>query len=271
MTMYMVILKEEKIYDSEITRKQFERIKPLLESSKKKTAPRKVDLLDVFNAILYILREGCRWRSLPKEYPKWQLVYYYFSVWKEPRVDEGSILEQALKQLVQDHRTEDGRDPETTFIIVDAQSVKNTETAEQKGYDGGKKVSGIKRHIAVDTQGLPHAIRVTTADVSDKAGARQMITENKDSLDKVENILVDGGYTGNPFANFVKDELSAQVEVAKRSELHKFIVIPKRWVVERSFAWAERCRRLWKNCERKLSTSLAMLQLAFTSVLLRRL
>lgn len=262
---------QEEIYPSEITREQFELIKPILESAKKKTAPRKVDLFDVFNAILYVLREGCRWRSLPQKYPKWQLVYYYFRLWKEPREDEGSILEQVLEKLVENHRNKDARNKNTSFIIVDAQSVKNTETAEQKGYDGGKKISGIKRHIAVDSQGLPHAITVTTANVSDKAGAKQMIDDYKDSLDKVTKVLVDGGYTGNPFSSFIEEKLSAKVEVAKRSELHTFAVIPKRWVVERSFAWIERCRRLWKNCERKLSTSLAMLQLGFASVLLRRL
>ncbi len=172
--------------------------------------------------------------------------------------------------MVGQHRTAAGRKEKTSFIIVDAQSVKNTETAEQKGYDAGKKVSGIKRHIAVDTQGLPHAITITTANVSDKAGAKQMVKQYDESLNEVLNVLVDGGYTGSPFSEFIAERLDATVEVAKRSELHTFAVIPKRWVVERSFAWIERCRRLWKNCERKLSTSLAMVQLAFISLLLRR-
>jgi len=173
--------------------------------------------------------------------------------------------------MVTDHRLAEGRTSQTSFIILDAQSVKNTETAEQKGYDAGKKVSGIKRHIAVDTQGLPHAIAVTTANISDKAGAKELITDQVENLGNVANVLVDGGYNGKPFAEFVSETIKASVEVAKRSELHTFEVIPKRWVVERSFAWIERCRRLWKNCERKLSTSLAMVLLAFISLLLRRL
>ena len=98
-----------------------------------------------------------------------------------------------------------------------------------------------------------------------------MVKQYDESLNDVLNVLVDGGYTGNPFSEFIAETLDATVEVAKRSELHTFAVIPKRWVVERSFAWIERCRRLWKNCERKLSTSLAMVQLAFISLLLRRL
>ena len=149
-------------------------------------------------------------------------------------------------------------------------SVKNTDTAEEKGYDAGKKVSGIKRHIAVDTNGLPHAIAVTTANVTDRNGAIEMVKKNKQNLSQVESSLVDGGYSGEPFAEAIKELLGATVEVVKRSELHKFAVIPKRWVVERSFSWLEKCRRLWKNCERKLSTSLAMIELAFVRLLLVR-
>lgn len=155
-------------------------------------------------------------------------------------------------------------------MIVDAQSVKNTDTAEQKGYDAGKKVSGIKRHIAVDTQGLPHAIAVTTAEVTDRKGALEAFTVHKESLGSVVNVLADGGYTGQPFAHAVRELLGASVAIAKRNELHTFAVIPQRWVVERSFAWLEKCRRLWKNCERQLNTSLQFVNLAFLALLLRR-
>jgi transposase len=153
---------------------------------------------------------------------------------------------------------------------VDAQSVKNTDTARHKGYDAGKKVSGIKRHIAVDTQGLPHAIAVTTADVNDRNGALLMLLLNEDGLSAVRTVLADGGYTGERFEDLVFQILGATVEIAKRSELPKFAVIPKRWVVERSFAWLEKCRRLWKNCERTLHTSEQFIVLAFLSLLLKR-
>jgi transposase len=153
---------------------------------------------------------------------------------------------------------------------VDAQSVKNTDTAGKKGYDAGKKVSGIKRHIAVDTQGLPHAVAVTTAEVTDRNGALEAFERCKDNLKTVENVLVDGGYSGKPFAEAVEKKLGATVEVAKRNELHTFEVMPKRWVVERSFAWLEKSRRLWKNSERKLNTSLQMVHLAFLALLIRR-
>jgi len=156
------------------------------------------------------------------------------------------------------------------MVIVDAQSVKNTDTAREKGYDAGKKVSGIKRHIAVDTNGLPHGIEVTTANITDRDGAVALTKRSKDSFSKVEKMLVDGGYSGENFAHTIKKAIGATVEVVKRSELHAFKVIPKRWVVERSFAWLEKCRRLWKNWERKLSTSRQMIILAFISLVLKR-
>lgn len=173
--------------------------------------------------------------------------------------------------MVQQIRVDDGRKEKTSFIIVDAQSVKNTDTAENKGYDAGKKVSGIKRHIAVDTQGMPHAIHITTANITDREGAIEMMNAEKENLVNVRNVLVDGGYSGEKFSLEIKNIIGANVEVAKRSELHKFVVIPKRWVVERSFAWLEKCRRLWKNCERKLNTSLQMVVLAFIGLFLKRI
>jgi transposase len=155
-------------------------------------------------------------------------------------------------------------------LIVDAQSVKNTDTAKYKGYDAGKKVSGIKRHIAVDTNGLPHAIYVTTADITDRKGVLEAFNLHKASLSRVVNVLADSGYTGEPFAHSVNDILGASVQIAKRNELHKFVVMPQRWVVERSFAWMEKCHRLWKNCERQLNTSLQFVNLAFLVILLQR-
>ena len=149
--------------------------------------------------------------------------------------------------------------------------MKNTDTATLKGYDAGKKVSCIKRHIAVDTQGLPHAIAVTTADVTDRKGTLMALNRCSPDLHAVQCILADGGYVGQPFAEAVRELLGAKVQIAKRSELHTFAVMPLRWVVERSFAWIEKCRRLWKNCERKLNTSLQFIHLAFLSLLLRRL
>jgi len=148
--------------------------------------------------------------------------------------------------------------------------VKNTESAGQKGYDAGKKVSGIKRHLAVDTQGLPHAIAVTTANIGDRKGALEAMDRCRGNLQEVQGVLVDGGYTGKPFAKAVQKKLGATVQVAKRNQLHSFAVIPKRWVVERSFSWLEKCRRLSKNSERLLNTSLQLVHLAFLVLLIKR-
>ena len=124
--------------------------------------------------------------------------------------------------------------------------------------------------MAVDTQGLPHAIHVTTADVTDRAEALAMFGQCQANLNRVKNVMVDGGYSGEPFAAGVQNLLGASVEVVKRNELHTFVVLPKRWVVERSFAWLDKCRQLWKNCEGKLNTSLQMVVLAFAVLILKR-
>lgn len=180
-----------KTYPSDITREQFEHIKPILESARKRTHPRTYDLYDVWNGLNYVLKTGCQWRALPHEYPKWRTVHEYFSIWKQE--------DQETKQ----------------------------------------------RHIAVDTNGFPHAVAVTTANVTDRQGALSIAQE-------------------------VLRLITATTDVVKRNELHTFTVLPKRWVVERSFGWLEKCRRLWKNCERFLESSRAMMQLAFISLLLRR-
>ena len=122
----------------------------------------------------------------------------------------------------------------------------------------------------VDTLGLPHAIHITCANTTDRQGAIDMVSNNSGQLSSVVNFLVDGGYSGENFANTIKNIHGASVEVVKRCELHTFKVLPKRWIVERTFAWLEKCRRLWKNCERKLNTSLNMTILAFIALLLRR-
>ncbi len=134
----------KKQYPSDITKEQFEQTRPLLESGRKKTAPRKVDLYEVFCAILYLLKSGCQWRMLPEGFPKWNTVYYYFSLWDKAQDGQQSRLHQCLKKLIGQARIKQGRKScNSSLLIVDAQSVKNTDSAEGKGYDAGKKISGI--------------------------------------------------------------------------------------------------------------------------------
>jgi transposase len=149
--------------------------------------------------------------------------------------------------------------------------VKTTKFAHQRGYDGGKKITGIKRSVAVDTNGLPHAFAVTTANTTDRKSALEMLETSVTELTEVIAVLCDGGYTGEPFRKGVRKLLGADVQIAKRSVLHQFAVIPKRWIVERTFAWLDDFRRLWKNCERKLHTSQQMMALAFLAICLKRL
>ena len=209
---------------------------------------------------------------LPADFPDWRTCYKYFRQWSErPGPGQDSILEQVLKKIGWRGPTKQWTKEQTSFCIVDSQSVKNTDTAGHKGYDAGKKVSGIKRHIAVDTPGLPHAIHVTTADVTDRAGALAMFDRRRDGLSQVQNVLVDGVTPESPLPLRCKALFGSRGGSGETQRTAHLRGAPKRWVVERSFAWLEKCRRLWKNCERKLNTSLQMVVLAFATLILKRL
>ena len=258
-------------YPSNITRDQFELIRVDLETFRKRTCPRRVDLFDVFNAVLYELRTGAQWRQLPHDFPKWQTVYTYFAMWSKPLANsEYSLIDLLLKKIVARERLRMGRSVRTSFVILDAQSVKNTATPQNKGYDGGKKISGIKRHLAVYINGLPFAIHITTANVSERDGAIALLASNEEQFDLVQRVMADGGYTGDNFAQSVHAIIGADVIIAKQSDLKNGQVTPQRWVVERSFSWLTNWRRLWFNCERKLNTSKVMVAMAFIGILLAR-
>jgi transposase len=256
---------------SDISKEAFEQIRLVLESVRKRTKPRTVDLYETFCAVLYLLKSGCQWRMLPQDFPKWRTEHSYFAKWSEPDQEGVSALERALKKSDWSGLRRQGRSTRTSFLIVDAQSVKNASSAQQKGYDAGKKVSGIKRHIAVDTQGFPHAVAVTTADVTDRSGALQAMDRCAGNQERVRGVLVDGGYRGTPFADAVREKLGEKARVAKRNALHTFAVMPQRWIVEHSLGWLEQSRRLWKNPERLLNAGLQFIHLAFLSLLLKRL
>ncbi len=165
-------------------------------------------------------------------------------------------------------RIRNGRSEKTTFLIVDAQSVKNTDMSEHKSYDSGKEISGIRHYIAVDTRNFPDAIAVTAAGVPYRKGALEAFTHHKKSLLAVVNLLADVTYTGQSFADGVAEILGEKDEIAKRNELHTFTVLPQRRVVECSFGWLEKCRRLSKNCKRQLNTSLKLVNFSFLTLIL---
>ena len=230
------------------SREQFARILPVLESARRRT---KGGLYDVFCGVLYLLKSGCG-----ECCPVPRLAHLLISgMERAARPRSGFHSGASPKKNRFAARQSNGRKEQTSFCIV--------EERQEHGHRWTRAMTQARRCCVIAV--VAPCIHVTT--VTD----RGMFDRRRDGLSQVQNVLVDGGYTGKPFATAVQGLLGASVEVVKRSELHTFVVLPKRWVVERSFAWLEKCRRLWKNCERKLNTSLQMVVLAFTVLILKRL
>ena len=226
---------------------------------------RKYDLREIVNAILYVVKTGCQWRMLPGDFAPWKSVYYYFSVWKSNEIFE--ILHESLVEKV---RVKQGKKEEPTAAVIHAQSVKNTlVSSEDKGFDAGKKVKGIKRHIIVDTLGLVLAVVIQSASVQDRDGAESVINKMLESWHKVIKIFADGGYRGQ-LIETIKMKFKIELEIIKRDELHTFKILPKRWIVERTFAWIDTNRRNSKNYERLNNTSVAMVHLSAIRIMLNR-
>lgn len=229
---------------------------------------RRHSLRRIFDAIFYLLHTGCPWRFLPADFPPWQAVYYYF---RRFRLDGlwGGIL-AALRRA---ERVRVGRDPQPSAAIIDAQSVKTVEeSASISGYDGHKRVKGRKRHLLVDTLGLPISISVTSAGVHDKVGAWRLLAGLKPLVPRLAKIWADGAYTSGKLARWCREYGGWELEIVGRDpEVRGFAVQPRRWVVERSFAWLVRNRRLRVDYERKVQTSETLIEVAFIRLLLRRL
>ena len=224
---------------------------------------RKYDLREVFNAILYLVKTGCQWRLLPGDFPKWQTVYYYFNAWKK-----NDSIEVIHELLVEKIRKSKGRNEEPSAGIIDAQSVKNTlVSCEDKGFDAGKKIKGIKRHIIVDTLGLVLAVVIQSASVQDRDGAVDVVSKMLESWKKVIKIFADGGYRGK-LIKTIKTKFKIELEIIKRDELHTFKILPKRWIVERTFSWIDTNRRNSKNYERLNNTSVAMVHLSAIRIMI---
>lgn len=212
-----------------------------------------------------MVKTGCQWRLLPGDFPKWQIVYYYFSVWKN-----NETIEIIHESLVEETRKQKGKSEEPSVGIIDAQSVKNTlVSSENKGFDAGKKIKGIKRHIIVDTLGLVLAVVVQSASVQDRDGAADVVNKMLGSWKKIIKIFADGGYRGQ-LIKTIKTTFKIELEIVKRNELHTFKILPKRWIVERTFAWIDTNRRNSKNYERFNNTSVAMVHLSAIRIMLNR-
>ena len=257
-------------YPSDISFVQFSLVASELDSLKKKTKPKTVRPYDVFCAICYVLKGGIQWRMLPSDFPNWNTVYYYYRMWT--KVDESgtSAFERLLQKIVRLLRFDALKLESPSVCIIDSKSVKNADTAQKKGYDGGKKVSGIKVHAATDSLGLPHMIYVTTANVMDRDGAIEMLSNYINKLSKIEKFLVDKGYSGDNFANAVKELCDASIEVSTQKKKTYFVPEGNRWVVERSFGWLSKARRLVRNYEGTCEATRQMTIFAFLVLLLRR-
>ncbi|MCM0594498.1 MAG: IS5 family transposase [Gloeotrichia echinulata DEX184] len=260
-----------KSYSSNLTQDQWELIEPLIPASKRGGRPREVDVWEVLNAIFYVLYEGCRWRALPGDFPNWQTVYTYFRNW---RIDGTWVrIHDRLREWT---RVDCDREPIPSEAIIDSQSVKSAAMVSlEVGYDAGKNVKGRKRFLTVDTLGLVLRVLITAASVGEREGGKQVLKKVKQmepSVSRLHTIWVDAGFDGNPFMRWVMDFCRWIVQVVIRpKESRKFVLLPKRWVVERTFGWLTWCRRLNKDYELLPETSETFVYIAMIRIMVRRL
>jgi Transposase and inactivated derivatives len=260
-----------KAYPSNLTLEQFELLSHLIPPPKPGGRPRSVNIWDILNAIFYVLCEGCRWRSLPGDFPAWQTVYTYFRNW---RLDGTWVkMHDHLHDWV---RVDQEREVSPSEVVIDSQSVKSAaRVSEQVGFDAGKLIKGRKRFLTVDTLGLVLRVFVSAANVGEREGGKRVLKRVKRmgaSVSRVHTIWVDGGFDGNPFMVWVMDVCRWIVQVVLRPEQTKgFVLLKKRWVVERTFGWLMGSRRLVRDYELLPQTSETLIYLAMIRLMVRRL